>query len=370
MTEQEITRFCTSITDGRARAAATKIFGDVFRTVHGRELGGAALRAFAGQWLHQLQPQVSPRSYDKYKQVAGALLKSLGPAADRDVTSFGAHDDGLIVRFRDEVASNGSSSTVNTKMKIVRQLFKAATQRYKIESPAQYVRGIKMRAGTADAVVARRAFTLPEIGRILRIASGEWKGIVLAGLYTGQRLSDIATWRWENVDVARRELAFTSRKTSRSMLVPIAEPLADYLIALPATDDGRAFVFPTAAGHIMRARSGQSATLSNQFYDLLARAGLVRRRTHAKATDGRGRGSRRKVNEISFHSFRHTATSLLKAAGIPQSVVMDIIGHESKAVSQLYTHVGDAEKRTAIAAMPTLAEFVQAGRNPSRRRKS
>lgn len=353
MSDQDASRFCAVIADGRARAAATTIFKDVFRIVHGRELGGASLRAFVADWLHRIKPALSPQAYDKYEQVANALLSSLGRAADRDVTSFGARDDTLIVRFRDHLAANSARSTVNTKMKIVRLLFKAAAQRYKIESPAQHVSGIRKSGATGEAS-PRRAFTLAEIDRVLRVATGEWRGIILAGFYTGQRLSDIATWRWENVDVARREITFASRKTGRAMAIPIAEPLADYLVSLPGTDDGRAFVFPTAAGHIVRSKSEQSGTLSNQFYDLLARAGLVRRRTHAKTPDGQGRGSRRKVSEISFHSFRHTATTLLKAAGVPHSIVMDIIGHESKAVSQVYTHVGDDEKRSAIAKMPSL----------------
>jgi hypothetical protein len=45
---------------------------------------------------------------------------------------------------------------------------------------------------------------------------------------------------------------------------------------------------------------------------------------------------------------------------VPQSVVMDIIGHESRAVSQVYTHVGDAEKRQAMAALPSRSALLRA----------
>jgi integrase len=44
----------------------------------------------------------------------------------------------------------------------------------------------------------------------------------------------------------------------------------------------------------------------------------------------------------------HTATSLMKEAGIPEATVRDIIGHESKAVSANYTHVDEAAKRSAL----------------------
>jgi integrase len=246
-------------------------------------------------------------------------------------------------------------------------MFKTASQRFKIESPARLIGGVKTRQGQNEG---RRAFTLPELGRILRVARGsEWEGIVLAGLYTGQRLSDIATFRWENIDLVRRELAITTRKTNRRVLIPLAAPLADHLLNLPASDDPKDFVFPKAAGHIARSKAEHVGALSNQFHDILAGAGLVQRRSHWKAKDGTGRSSRRRISDISFHSFRHTATSLLKNAGIPQAVVMDIIGHESQAISQVYTHVGEPEKRLAVAALPSMATLLKAAGPTSGKRE-
>ena len=168
--------------------------------------------------------------------------------------------------------------------------------------------------------------------------------------------------RWENVDLVRAEIALTTRKTNRRILIPIAAPLLDYLLKIPASDDPKAFVFPRAAARLVRCREEHGGGLSNQFHDILASAGLVQRRSHQKAKDGRGRAARRRSSEVSFHSLRHTATSLLKNAGVPQSVVMDIIGHESRAVSQVYTHVGEAEKRQAMAAFPSLSTLLQAAK--------
>jgi hypothetical protein len=37
---------------------------------------------------------------------------------------------------------------------------------------------------------------------------------------------------------------------------------------------------------------------------------------------------------------KHTAVSLLKDAGIPEAVVMELVEPESKVVSAHYTHVG------------------------------
>lgn len=292
------------------------------------------------------------------------------PLSRRDSRSgfnrINARDDVLILRFRDDLASRLSAESVNTRLKIIKQMLKAASRRFKIESPAIFVAGVRKDATHANQ---RRAFTLPELGRILRSARGsEWEGIVLAGLFTGQRLSDIATLRWENVDVEREEIALTTRKTNRRVLIPIGKPLLRYLLGIGSSDDSKAFVFPKAAAQLGRSKDEHVGALSNEFHEILANLGLVQRRSHKKAKHGEGRAARRRTTEISFHSLRHTATSLLKNAGVPQSVVMDIIGHESKAVSEVYTHVGEKEKRQAVAKLPSRFALLRAADDQGKQR--
>jgi integrase len=86
---------------------------------------------------------------------------------------------------------------------------------------------------------------------------------------------------------------------------------------------------------------GRSANLSNHFADLLAQAGLRERAPH-HWSKGKGRNSQRASNSLSFHSLRHTAVSLLKNAGIPEGVVMELVGHDSKSMS---AHSADGCKR-------------------------
>jgi integrase len=99
-------------------------------------------------------------------------------------------------------------------------------------------------------------------------------------------------------------------------------------------------------------RQGRSGNLSNQFANLLARAGLREKTPHR--SKGKGRGGQRVANVLSFHSLRHTAVSLLKDAGIPEGVVMELVGHESKAMSAHYTHVGAEALEKAVAALPEI----------------
>src|ERR1700751_6471950 len=87
------------------------------------------------------------------------------------------------------------------------------------------------------------------------------------------------------------------------------------------------------------------------FADLLAKAGLRERAPH-HLSKGKGRSSQRASNSLSFHSLRHTAVSLLKDAGIPEGVVMELVGQASQSISAHYTHVGAEALEKAVAALP------------------
>jgi integrase len=61
--------------------------------------------------------------------------------------------------------------------------------------------------------------------------------MVFFGLYIGQRLADVATLRWSNVDLVKGEIRLRTRKTDKMMILPIAAPLRRYLEGLPSSDD-------------------------------------------------------------------------------------------------------------------------------------
>lgn len=85
----------------------------------------------------------------------------------------------------------------------------------------------------------------------------------------------------------------------------------------------------------------------------MASAGLVQSRgNHQKKVEKAGRSARRQLSDISFHALRHTATSLLKNAGVSDAVARDIVGHESAAISQNYTHIETGTKRDALDKLP------------------
>ena len=102
----------------------------------------------------------------------------------------------------------------------------------------------------------------------------------------------------------------------------------------------------------MSAEFERVGNLSNQFGDLLVAYGL--RSPQPPRSRGIGRDGKRKGAELSFHSLRHTAVSLLKDAGVPDAVVMALVGHESAAMSARYTHVGKEALAKAAKTLPEI----------------
>lgn len=180
------------------------------------------------------------------------------------------------------------------------------------------------------------------------MADDEWRSLILFGIYTGQRLGDLAKLRWANVDLLKADVRLKTAKTGRVMIIPMAEPLRRHVESLPISDDPQAPVHPRAS-RLMETQ-GKSGGLSNQFADLLADAGLREKKPHR--SEGKTRNGRREINPLSFHSLRRTATTFLHEAGIPAAVAQALIGHDSEAMHELYINVGREALQKAANALP------------------
>ena len=187
-------------------------------------------------------------------------------------------------------------------------------------NPAMQVEILKIRGQEG-----KRPFTTAEISTLLEKANVPWKGMILFGLYTGHRLGDIATLTWRKIDMEKGAVAFITQKTGRHIRLPLAKRLVEYLATLPSTDLADTPLFPEQFALYHR-----RGNLSGQFHDLLVEARLASSRSHLK--EKHGRDGKRSHSKISFHSLRHTAVTMLKAAGVSDALTREIVGHESAAV--------------------------------------
>jgi integrase len=321
-----------------------KILSEFLRDHYGEEPPFATARDFISQWLAARKTEISPATFRRYEEVTAKFLTFLEAKANAPLEEISKTQ---ILAFRDAQIAVSASATVNTALKIIRRIFRSArVEGYLLSDPAEGVKTVKNHAS-----LERRPFSVDELRAVLDCAGDEWKSLVKFGLYTGQRLGDLACLTWAQIDLERDEIALTVRKTGKRLLVPLAAALREHILSLPAPDNPRAPVHPNAF-EIVRAQHGRVGTLSNQFSELLVDAGLREARNHKSR--GIGRDGKRAGLELSFHSLRHTAVSLLKDAGVPDAVVMALVGHESAAVSHRYTHVGREALARAAGSLPEI----------------
>jgi integrase len=333
------------LTEARAR----KVIADIYAISNREKMPSSALTDYLDGWLARKALEASDNTHEKYSSVVSHFKTFMGGKMKRDISAITAAD---ITRFRDDMAVRLSIGTVNVALKIIRSAFAQARRDGLIDvNQAERVTTLKRRADQFE----RQPFTLEELKRILEAADDEWRGMILFGLYTGQRLGDIATLTWANVDLQRQELRLLTEKTSRRQIIPLAPPLLRYVEALPSSDKPDAPIFPRSCAVVERL--GRASQLSNQFYELLTAAGLAKKKTH-QATPGeeKGRSAKREMNPLSFHSLRHTATSLLKAAGVSDAVAMEFVGHDSANISRTYTHIDSATLKQAAAKLPDITK--------------
>ena len=328
-------------------AQARKVVSDIFEQIHGEQLYHATVRKFLTDWMTNKKSETSPGTHKRYQNAVDKLLAFLGDRADRDIAYVHKRD---LAALRDKTAAELSVSTANTDLKILRVAFhQAVIDGLRLDNPGAGVRTLEERK-SSDAP-ERRPFTEKELKTLFAVADGEWEGLILGGLYTGQRLGDLASLTGRRIDLAEELLTFRSQKTGRDMVIPIARPFLAYLKKHQSRDPD-APIFPKAHEE-RKGADGESRRLSAQFHALLVKAKLVDARPKDK-NSGRGHSVKRTVSELSFHSLRHNTTSWLKKSGVPESVVRDIIGHESELVSRNYTHVDDDTKRKAIRNLPNI----------------
>ena len=293
-----------------AREIIARGVSDVFTAANVESLPSASVKSWCETWTEAKAIETEESTHARYKRVMERFTGFLGEAkSKRDLSTLQASD---IARFRDGEAKELSRSTANLSVKVLRIcLGEAVRQGLLTVNPAVRVKLFK-----SNAESKRRAFTLAEIKRILKACGDdtEWRGLVL---------------------------------------LPLVQPVADYLASLPASDKPNAFIFPHAAS------AKRTASLSNQFRDILVEAGLLEPLARGHKSTGKGRNQAREASEISFHSLRHSAVTMLKAAGVSDFMAREIVGHESTAVLRQYTHLTTDDKRAAMQRLPDVTSALK-----------
>ncbi len=323
---------------------------EVFQAISGKELPTATLKSALDEWLKEAGGATGPRTVEKYKALSDEL-KAYFHATDKgplvsDVTREQLQD------FLNKRRALVSASTANMARKCLAVFLRRCKANGKVrDNPMDGIRPFKATRGEKRV---RRPFTVSELGAIYQHAPDDfWRYMILGGFFTGLRLGDLVCMPIGAVDFGKRQINLLTRKTQASMHIPIAAPFLKVLAKLKADRPGSKasdLFWPEQAQRYEKHGSGW---LSQKFYDLLlVKAGLAGVRPHR--SKGKTRSDKRRVNEVSFHCFRHSFVSFLAATGQNQQVVKALAGHSSDEINDLYTKVPGDVLTEAVSLLPNI----------------
>jgi integrase len=318
-----------------------KVIAQMYERTVGEPLHFKTAREYLTEWVESKKNETELRAWLKYDQIVTDFLAHVGVKADRLLREITPSD---IRSYRDALKRKGlAAPTVNHAVKILRMPFKAAHDAGYIDinpNTKNTVRPVKDEARNVEKDV----FTREQLSELVKAApSKDWMGAILCAYYTGLRLRDIADLQWSAVDLEGRIIKVTTRKTGKTVTVPIHPQFAAWLDK-QTRGIGKAPVFPTLAGKAGGGKSG----LSMAFRRIMEGAKIKGRLLREANGVGRSQSS------LSFHSLRHGFVSAMANAGVAQELRQKLTGHASAEMNAQYTHHELESLRAAVSVIPSI----------------
>jgi integrase len=329
--------------DGLIASTLVKYAQEASELVTGQSIGIPSTKEFFEGFLKAKEVNKKEGTLRSYKTTVGKFLAHLGKVASQPIDKIKPDHVQAFVKAR--AADGTSPATIRQSIVVLRMIFKKAkNQQLCAINP---VDTIETPEGESKAKVP---FTVPEVNKILKACQDEeWRTLVHLGFYTGGRIGDCLDLRWESFDLgAEPSVTFQQKKTgkNRKGWVKIAihrtlkERLEEWRLLNKAKSSD--YVLPSFAGKDLGGRAG----VSTQFIEIMEKAGVDPQRS----TTGKSRQPQK-----SFHSFRTTLVSTMQSKGVAQDVRMQIVGHTSADVHNIYSQGEWNNVRAAIDKLPELA---------------
>jgi len=296
------------------------------------------LAAFFDHWLTHIEPQVAPRTHERYREIA---RKNLVPLLGQ-IVLIKLRPDQIAAAYSKALKSGRrdgggglSPRTVHHMHRILKRALATAVRwRMLLHNPADNVDPPK--------VERRKMSTLDpaETARLLaRFRGTRMFAPVLLAVMCGLRRGEITALRWGSVDLTRRQLSIVESteqttkgtrsketKSGRARTVAMPSLVVDELGRArldQAEELLRVGVRLTDQTHVVAQVDGQPLqpnSLTHEFVRLLGKA--------------------RDLPRIRFHDLRHSHATHLLASGVHPKVAQERLGHSSVSITlDLYSHV-------------------------------
>ena len=330
-------------------AAARKIIGEMMVLTGQENVADITTRKWFDDWLKKKESTTKKATAAFYKTSTKEFLEFIEDKADKHLDSITTAD---VLNYRDSVRDSGRvAKTCNHKLKALRSVFGDAVKHaILLNNPCAPIDTL-----VEDDSVQRKPFTYKEVGKLVKAAPSEdWKGVILLGAFAGLRLTDATRLEVGNIHMKRKVIHFVPRKTNRKKNKPVVEvPMHSELVSYFKNRKEKLSPFDGASvfDSLARVSAGGREGLSARFRRIMEAAKVERHLTR-KTADGAARDNAKH----SFHSLRHTFTSWLAKADVPEEVRMEMTGHTESTTHQKYTHQELERLSEAVDRLPSLGQ--------------
>jgi integrase len=239
-----------------------------------------------------------------------------------------------------------SPASVNRDLACLSKIFSMAFDNELVDSnPMRRVRLLK-ESGSRE-----RFITAEEEVKLFAKLTGRRdhiRSVVTVALNTGMRRGEILDLQWEHVNFIARTIFIARTKTGKTRTIPMNHIVFEELKALKQDAGTRDFVFSVS-------KTGVNIdSIKTGWRNACAAAGLV---------------------DLRFHDTRHTFATRLRANGVHEWDIRDLLGHTTTRMTSVYTHQTPANLRQAVTTLGQskpgrVVRFPRKNRDSQRERKA
>ena len=261
------------------------------------------------------------------------MVGFFGPIRLNDLTTKMIEDYVTWRKERKTRDKSISNRTVNIDLIYLSQCYNKAIEWEVVENnPCKKVSRLK------EPKSRVRFFSVEEIGHLIFAANPYIKRLLIVGLSTGMRHSELLNLKLSQIDMVNQTIHITNdetfqTKSGKNRDIPISFFLMDHLVQMmktwahpitcevrPRTSAQSTYLFCNEKGEPLK-------SFKRSFYSLLAHAN---------------------VSNATVHTMRHTFASHLVMKGVSIRTVQELLGHSSISVTEMYAHLSSGFKKKEI----------------------
>lgn len=183
------------------------------------------------------------------------------------------------------------------------------------------------------------ALTEDEVKSLIDACPKYLKPIVITGVLTGLRRSDILNLKWRDIDLKKGIVELEETKTGKIRNIVLNNDMITLLRSLPVKCQ---YVFPNKYGKPF-------TDIKRSFETALGKTGIKQ--------------SEDRRHKIVFHTLRHTCVSLLTERGADTTAVKNYVAHASEEITKHYTHLSEEYARRTAEILNGLCGVIPVHRN-------